>query len=307
MFRGLVAVFILALFLYAVVPVQAQTRALPSRVSTALVSPSPVATASAITATGSAVVEKVLEQKHDITETGGGAKGKLEQFLSERPIGPLTITNVLQYAIRNAVERGVPANTVVLIFLFPLITAIIAAFRHVIGLHGFGLFVPAILAVAFTASGIVTGIGLFVIILLVATVARILTRELRLQYLPRMSLIMWLVSLGVFGALLLAAMVGFAEAAVLSIFPILILILLAENFIEVQMSKSQEEAIEVTVESLVMAVAASAVVSWDVVQKLVLSYPEWYVILVAAFNIFVGRYVGLRVLELWKFREMLRK
>ena len=93
----------------------------------------------------------------------------------------------------------------------------------------------------------------------------------------------------------------------LSIFPLLILILLAENFIEVQMSKSQREAMELTVESLVMAVGASAVVSLEVVQRLVLSYPEWYVISVAAFNIFVGRYVGLRLLELVKFRELLRK
>lgn len=213
----------------------------------------------------------------------------------------------MQQAMVVAVEGGVPEETVMLIFLFPLITAIIAAFRHIIGLHGFGLFVPAILAVAFTAMGIVTGMLLFGVILLVAMVARLITRYLKLQYLPRMSLIIWLVSLGVFGALALIATMGLGEPAVLSIFPILILILLAENFIEVQMSKSQREAMELTAESLVMAVSASAVVSLEAVQKLVWSYPEWYVIFVAAFNVFVGRYVGLRLLELWKFRELLRK
>ncbi len=292
-------------FLVAVKPVAAQRQSfIPKPVVS---SPVPVASASAEVATGSAVVEKVLEKKQNLTETGGKAKGELEQFIVGKPEIKLGITNFLQHSIRVAVERGVPANTVVLIFLFPLITAIIAAFRHVVGLHGFGLFVPAILAVAFTATGLVTGLVLFVVILLVATVARIVTRSMRLQYLPRMSLIMWLVSLGVFGALLLAASFGFAEAAVLSIFPILILILLAENFIEVQMSKSQREAVELTVESIVMAVSASAVVSLEFVQKLVLLYPEWYVVLVALFNMFVGRYVGLRLLELWKFRELLRK
>jgi len=91
------------------------------------------------------------------------------------------------------------------------------------------------------------------------------------------------------------------------IFPILILILLAENFIEVQLSKSRQEATQVTIESLLMAVFASVVVSLEVVQKTVLLYPEVFVLSVAAFNIFVGRYVGLRVLELWKFREILKK
>ncbi len=258
-------------------------------------------------ATGAAAVTKVLEQKSDITEAGSREGGKLEQFLFNLPVSPLKATNVLQHAIRLAVERGVPANTIVLIFLFPLITAIIAAFRHVVGLHGFGLFVPAILAVALTATGIVTGIGLFLIILMVATVARMVTRNMKLQYLPRMALLIWLVSLGVFGALLVASLLGLTGATVLSIFPILILILLAENFIEVQMAKSQREAIEVTVESLVMAVTASMVVSGEGVQKLVLAYPEIYILVVLVFDLFVGRYVGLRVMEMWKFRELMKK
>lgn len=257
-------------------------------------------------ATGAAAVTKVLE-KSDITEAGSREGGKLEQFLFNLPVSPLKATNVLQHAIRLAVERGVPANTIVLIFLFPLITAIIAAFRHVVGLHGFGLFVPAILAVALTATGIVTGIGLFLIILMVATVARMVTRNMKLQYLPRMALLIWLVSLGVFGALLVASLLGLTGATVLSIFPILILILLAENFIEVQMAKSQREAIEVTVESLVMAVTASMVVSGEGVQKLVLAYPEIYILVVLVFDLFVGRYVGLRVMEMWKFRELMKK
>ena len=257
-------------------------------------------------ATGSAGVEKVLEETEDITETGGKAKGKLEQYLAENPIGPLKFTNILQHAIRLAVELGVPANTIVLIFLFPLVMAIIAAFRHLFGLRGFGIFVPAILAVALVATGIVVGLGLFVIILLVATSARMLTRRLKLQYIPRMALIMWFVSLGVFGTLLLASVLGFSEAIVLSIFPILILILLAENFIEVQLSKSRREAIKVTGESLIMAVFASVIVSLEVVQKVVLLYPEIFVLLVAVFNIFVGKYVGLRFLEILKFRELRR-
>jgi len=258
-------------------------------------------------ATGSAAVEKVLEEKEDITETGGKAKGELEQFLSDNPVGQLKVTNVLQHTIRLAVSQGVPANTIVLIFLFPLITSLIAAFRHLVGLRGFGIFVPAILAVALVATGILAGVTLFAVILLVATLARIITRKMKLQYLPRMALVIWLVSLGVFLALFAASLVGFKEAAVISIFPILILILLAENFIEVQLSKSRREAVKVTFESLLMAIVASTMVSISGVQKAVLIYPELFVLTVAVFNMLVGRYAGLRVMEFFKFRELLRQ
>lgn len=270
-------------------------------------SPSAEASLSAQTATGSAAVAKVLEEKEDLTETGGKAKGKLEQYLAENTPKPFGLFTILQYGIRLAVAQGVPANTIVLIFLFPLITALIAAFRHLVGLKGFGLFVPSILSVALVATGVVAGVSLFLMIILVATLARAVTQRMKLQYLPRMALILWLVSIGVFVSLLAASLFGFGEATVISIFPILILILLAENFIELQLSKSKREAGQVTIESLIMAVVASLIVGLETVQKFVILNPELFVVLVALFNVFVGRYVGLRMLELFKYRELLNK
>jgi hypothetical protein len=84
------------------------------------------------------VVEKVVEKKPDITEPEGIVQGKLERILIEQEVGPLGVTNVLQHAIRNAVMMGVPANTIVLVLLFPVIAAAIAAARHLIGLRGLG-------------------------------------------------------------------------------------------------------------------------------------------------------------------------
>ncbi len=249
----------------------------------------------------------MLEEKEDLTETGGKAKGKLEQYLAESPPKPFGVFTILQYGIRLAVAQGVPANTIVLIFLFPLIASLIAAFRHLVGLKGFGLFVPSILSVALVATGALAGVSLFIIIILVATFGRAVTRRMKLQYLPRMALILWLVSIGVFLSLLVASLFGFVEATVISIFPILILILLAENFIEVQLSKSKRVARQVTMESLIMAVVASLIVSLEVVQKFVLLNPELFVVLVAVFNVYVGRYVGLRLMEFFKYRELLRK
>ncbi len=96
-------------------------------------------------------------------------QSKLESVLYEHPPKPLAITNFLQHAIRQAIQRGVSANTIVLILLFPLVAAIIAASRQIIGIGGFGIFLPAVLSVVFVSTGIVEGLLLFITITLMAT------------------------------------------------------------------------------------------------------------------------------------------
>lgn len=258
-------------------------------------------------ATSAAALEIEAVAKEDITERESPVAGKLEGYLVEADPGALSWSNFLQHAIRGAVAQGVSPNTIVLVLLFPLVAAMIAGGRHLLGLTGFGIFVPAILAVAFLATGIRVGLTLFVIIWFLASLSRSITQGLKLQYLPRMALLMWLISVGVLSVLLGAVNINLGELSAVSIFPILILMLLAENFIEVQMGKSKREAFRVTIQTLVMAVAAALVMGLDGVQKWVLLNPELFLVIVAGFNIYIGKYVGLRALEYVKFKDLTRK
>jgi hypothetical protein len=263
------------------------------------------ATESGKEATPAAVVERVVEKKEDITEPTPEVKGKLERYLAEHPLDPLTVTNFLQHAIRGAIRRGVPANTIVLVLLFPLIAGIIAASRHLVGIRGFGIFLPAVLSVVFVATGIVEGFLLFLVIITVATAARMIIRKLKLEYLPRMALILWFVALGVLSLLFLSPLLNLTSIITLSIFPILILILLAENFISIHIGMSGKQAVKMTLETALIALACSFVLNLDFLQKFVLLYPEATVIGVAVFDLFLGKYVGLRILEYKKFKEII--
>lgn len=264
------------------------------------------ATASAeiVTPAGTLSIEAVTKQ--DITERTSPIKGKLEGYLAQKDPGPLNWHNWLQRSIRQAVDKGVSANTIVLVLLFPLIAGLIAAARHLLGLTGFGIFVPAMLSVAFLATGIKVGMGMFLIVWFLATISRKITAKLKLQYLPRMALLMWFVSIGVLGVMLAGVNLKLGELSAVSIFPILILMLLTENFIEVQTGKSQREALRVMLQTIVMALTGAVILRLDWVQKQVLLNPELALLLIAAFDVYVGRYVGLRALEMWKFKQLVK-
>jgi hypothetical protein len=208
--------------------------------------------------------------------------------------------NIFQLLITKAITSGVSTETIVLLLLLPLVTSIVAASRHLVGFRGFGILIPTAIAVVFVATGVASGILIFLTILFLASFARIVLRYLKIQYLPRMALVLWFVSLGVLTVI-------FLSPTAISIFPILILILLAEEFIEVQISKSLSEAVSLTLLTIIIALVGYAIFSFEPLQRFALGYPEVVILAPVFLNLFLGRFTGLRLLEYRRFRRLLEK
>lgn len=243
----------------------------------------------------------------DITQTTEQTRGVLEKLLDQQQLGPVWPFNPVKYAIRQSIEAGVPANTIVLLLLLPVVAAIIAGTRHLIGLRGFGIFLPASLSVVFTATGPIVGIGLFLVIIITSTVVRLIIRKLKikLQYLPRMALLLLFVVLGVLAVLFAAPYLQNPNLANVSIFPVLILVLLAEDFSRVQMGKSIKTAVNLSSETLILALVSYVFLTLKPIQEFALLNPEVLILLILVFDILVGKYVGLRFIEYWRFRKLI--
>ncbi len=258
-------------------------------------------------ATPSSIVERRVEEKTDLTQPTGEVKNKLEKVLEDNPVGALSWKNFLRFAITRAVKNGVPVNTVVLILLFPLVVAMVAAARHLIGMRGAGILTPALLSVAFLATGVWAGVMLFIIILAVTVIGRMTLKVLKLQYLPRVSLLLWVVSGGVFVTLFVASLWNVSQLVTVGIFPILILMLLAETFIDIQQGRSSSEARALIVQTFALAMISSLMLGNELVQRAVLLWPEIIFFGVAVFDVFMGRYTGLRLSEYLMYRGIVKE
>lgn len=252
-------------------------------------------------------VELLPSPRPDLTQKTEETLEPLHKILSEQRLGPVFPGNPIKYAIRASISSGVPPNTIVLLLLLPGVAALIAAARHIVGIRGFGIFLPAALAVTFVATGPIIGIGLFLVIVFVSTFARISMRRLKvkLQYLPRMALILLMVVFGILGVLFLSPMIRIPELTNVSIFPVLILVLLAEDFSRVQLGKSAKVAINLTTETLILALGSYIFLTMKIVQHAALLHPEAFVIMVIIVDIVLGKYLGLRVMEYVRFKKLL--
>lgn len=243
-----------------------------------------------------------------------GAARVSAQEITPGALGPLSPVNFIQYGIRQAVAQGVPVNTIVLLLLFPLVATVIAAARHFVGLRGFGIFTPAVVSVAFLATGLQLGLTLFFGILLIAVLGRIIIRRVRLQYLPQMAMLILVMSLGIIGGIWVIGEIGEAggwlgldRILTVGIFPILLLVLLTETFISAQISHGVKMAATMTVETLVLATIGFFLMSLPQIQAWALIHPELTIISTGAANMLLGRFTGLRLMEYWRFRQLLRK
>lgn len=266
-----------------------------------------LATDSGSIASVSGIVERRVEEKTDLTQPTVEVKNKLEKVLEDNPVGELNWRNFLRYGVTRAVRNGVPVNTVVLILLFPLVVAMVAAARHLVGMRGAGILTPALLSVAFLATGVWAGVALFMMILAVTVVGKTILKSLKLQYLPRVSLLLWIVSAGVFVTLLVASIWNVSQLVTVGIFPILILMLLSETFIDIQAGRSGSEARALIAQTFILAMISSLILGNEMVQRAVLLWPEIIFFGVALFDIFMGRYTGLRLSEYLMYRGVVKE
>ena len=131
--------------------------------------------------------------------------------------------------------------------------------------------------------------------------------KFKLQYLPRMALILLLVVFGILVVLFLTPIIRQPQLTNVSIFPVLILVLLAEDFSRVQLGKSAKVAINLTTETLILALVSYIFLTIKIVQQTALLHPEAFILTVIFIDVMLGRYLGLRFLELWRFRKLINK
>jgi len=212
----------------------------------------------------------------------------------------------IKIAIESIVAVGVPQSTVMLLLLLPFISLLIASFRNLVGIRGFGIFLPASLAVVFVAVGPLMGVGIFLVVAMVSTLVRLALRKakIKLHYLPRMSLILWFVCLAVLGVLYLSSTFKI-ENPNISVFAILISALLVEDFIRVSLGKSLKTALTLTAETLFLALVSYTLMVVVPLGGVAYNYPDIYLLVILVANILLGRFGGLRLLEIIRFKKLL--
>ncbi len=275
------------------------------------VSADPVAQAESILDASSTSVASIIDQinaadakKNDVTQPEEQPeKEAILSLFESRKVETPGVFSFMAYAVQQAVALGIPANTIFLILLTPLLATIVSFVRVVVGLPTLEMLVPITLSFAFVAVGVSVGLIILGAILCAAFVSNVLLSRVKIMFYPKRSLSMLFLAFFVFAALTIALMLGFDRILSLSIFPVLILMLIGDSIASVQIHKSGSETFLITGTTLAVGLLGFAMASSVSIQNLLILYPEC-ILLVIPMNLMIGRYFGLRFLEYFRFNTV---
>jgi len=204
-------------------------------------------------------------------------------------------------------HEGVPLTTITLLLMLPIIATFIAFLRQVVGIKAFGIYTPLIITFAFLATnGLRYGVAIFLAVILAGMVMRFALKPFRLLYLPRVAIMLTIVSLIILVMLVFGGNMRRTGLASVSIFPILIMITLVEKFVAVQIEKGNKTALILAFETLVISIFGFYIASWKGLIEILLVHP-WLILLTVPINVLLGRWTGLRISEYIRFKDIIKK
>lgn len=210
--------------------------------------------------------------------------------------------NVLSTLVNYMLTHGVPSETVLLLLMLPIIATILTFLKQVVGITTFGLYTPSIITLSFMALGWYVGLLFFLFIVGASYLTRESMRHWRLLSIPKVAIILTVVSVSLLILLALGASFSITPSRG-TIFILLIMSTLAESFLNLKTEEGWRTACFGIGETLLAAILCVALIQWAPFQSLILAYPET-ILLTLLINVFLGQWTGLRLIEYFRFREV---
>ncbi|NTS76686.1 hypothetical protein HR060_07370 [Catenovulum sp. SM1970] len=202
-------------------------------------------------------------------------------------------------------ELHLPAQTAAVFLVLPFCALLITVFRNLFGLKSFGIFMPMLVGSACAFVGLTVGLMGFVMIVVIAFIGQIALHGLNLLKIPRLAAIITLVNAATFSLLLLLDQFSTIEIGLLSLFPVIIITFIADKLYSLVEQRSWMELSQTMAGSAVSIILCYLCISSATLQGIFVLYPEAYLLVLAA-QVYMGRWTGLRLTELVRFKQVLQ-
>lgn len=214
-----------------------------------------------------------------------------------------TDVDFLEYSL-----YGLPLQTqqtYQIMIMIPIGVLVILILRNLIGLQTLGTFTPVLIALAFRETQLGFGIALFTLITALGLSLRSYLEHLKLQMLPRLSVVLTFVVVLIAVISLLSHKLGLERGLSVALFPMVILTMTIERLSITWEERGASHAFKVAVGTLFAATLAHLLMMVPQLVYFVFTFPAVLLIMVG-FMLAMGRYRGYRLTELFRFKAFLK-
>ncbi|MCZ4322295.1 Inactive transglutaminase fused to 7 transmembrane helices [Pseudomonas sp. 8BK] len=214
-----------------------------------------------------------------------------------------TDADFLEYSL-----YGLPLQTqqtFMIMVMIPIGVLVILVLRNLGGLQTLGTFTPVLIALAFREMQLGYGIMFFTIITALGLSLRSYLEHLKLQMLPRLSVVLTFVVVLIAAISLFSHKLGLERGLSVALFPMVILTMTIERLSITWEERGGGHAFKVAIGTLFAATLAHLLMSVPELNYFIFTFPAVLMILVG-FMLAMGRYRGYRLTELFRFKAFLK-
>ena len=215
-----------------------------------------------------------------------------------------TDADFLEYSL-----YGLPLQTqqtFMIMVMIPIGVLVILVLRNLIGLQTLGTFTPVLIALAFRETQLGYGIALFTLITALGLSLRSYLEHLKLQMLPRLSVVLTFVVVLIAAISLFSHKLGLERGLSVALFPMVILTMTIERLSITWEERGGGHAMKVAIGTLFAASLAHIVMNIPEMVYFIFTFPAVLLILVG-FMLAMGRYRGYRLTELVRFKAFVKE
>ncbi|EIK96769.1 hypothetical protein PMM47T1_10860 [Pseudomonas sp. M47T1] len=196
-------------------------------------------------------------------------------------------------------------QTFMIMVMIPIGVLVILILRNLIGLQTLGTFTPVLIALAFRETQLGFGIVLFTVITALGLSLRSYLEHLKLQMLPRLSVVLTFVVVLIAAISLFSHKLGLERGLSVALFPMVILTMTIERLSITWEERGASHAMKVAIGTLFAASLAHLLMTVPQLVYFVFTFPAILLIMVG-FMLAMGRYRGYRLTELLRFKAFIK-
>jgi hypothetical protein len=218
----------------------------------------------------------------------------------------------IQYLIRS----GISEYTIIMLLFLPLVTALITITRYIIGWRTINIYTTILLAYALFdlgyihkgltdySSALFYGSLFIVATSLVGIMVHSWLHDVRLHYLSKVSIVMSFSTIGTLFLLYVSTYIDQVSLNMVNPLTILLFIVSVEALVKSYVRHGVKKAIRLMIFTIILASALFILMSQEILQNALIDYPEIAGLMIVT-SFLVGKWRGLKLLEYFRFRNIL--
>lgn len=215
------------------------------------------------------------------------------------------LNNLPGFSLWSLVDKGViPSGSLHLLLLLPIGGLLVAFLRNIVGLKTFGVFLPVLISFSLLHTGFISGIAIFIGLILCIGLISYPFDKLGLLYTPKLVISLTIMV----SVIILATHFGIKNNILwltkLTFFPIIILTIAAERFSRATLEDGYLKALDKLFQTLLATAIVYVVLSCSWLPSMLILMPEIAVLIIVLAAV-LGRYIGIRWIEIFRFKPLL--